>query len=139
MGWISAIKGFLGGGSADGGDQVMKVASGIGGWIDGQQFTDQEKAEFRGKVLEQYSDYLSSTVSENTARSRPRRIIAIMIIRFELAFLTASALLFKLDPAWSKYLFQIATEDPMNFLVLGVGAFFFSAHLIRAAQGGKNG
>lgn len=51
MGWFSAIVGFLGGGgSGNGPDNVMKVASGVGGWIDGLKLTDQERMEFDGKM-----------------------------------------------------------------------------------------
>ena len=130
----SLIKGIFGAGDK-GSDNVMKVASGIGGWIDGQQFTEQERAEFNAKAIGVYADYIASTASENTERSITRRVIAIWIIRTEIFLLVASIILFKIDPAWSEYIYKVATTDPMNFLVLGVGAFFFSAHLVRAARG----
>ena len=130
----SLIKGIFGAGDK-GSDNVMKVASGIGGWIDGQQFTEQEKAEFNAKAIDVYADYIASTASENTERSITRRVIAIWIIRTEVFLLVASIILFKIDPAWSEYIYKVATTDPMNFLVLGVGAFFFGAHLVRATQG----
>lgn len=130
----SFIKGIFGAGDK-GSDNVMKIASGVGGWIDGQQYTEQEKAEFNAKMIGVYSDYMASTASENTERSITRRVIAIWVIRTEVFLLIASIALFKLDPAWSEYIYKVATNDPMNFLVLGVGAFFFGAHLVRATQG----
>jgi len=136
MGWFSAIVGFLGGGgSGNGPDNVMKVASGVGGWIDGLKLTDQERMEFDGKMAGVYAGYIQSTVDENTERSRTRRNIAIWVIRFEILLLTLSILLFKIDPSWSEYIFKIATNSPMDFLVLGIGAFFFGAHLVRATKG----
>ena len=128
------IKGIFGAGDK-GSDNVMKIASGVGGWIDGQQYTEQEKAEFNAKMIGVYSDYMASTASENTERSITRRVIALWVIRTEVFLLIASIALFKLDPAWSEYIYKVATNDPMNFLVLGVGAFFFGAHLVRATQG----
>jgi len=130
----SFIKGILGSGQ-DGQANVMKVASGVGGWIDGLKLTDQEKQEFNGQMVQHYSDFMALTVSENTERSRTRRDIALWIIKLEAFFLVFSLVLFKFDPAWAKYAYQVATDSPWGYLTLGVGAFFFGAHLVRAAKG----
>ena len=135
MGWLSAIGSFLTGGSKSGSDNVMKVASGIGGWIDGQQFTDQEKSEFNGKVLEQYGKFMETTIGENTQRSLTRRDLAMWIIRAEILLLVFSVALFKIDKPWGDYVYKICTDSPLALLTLGVGAFFFGTHLVRAAQG----
>ena len=127
------IKGLLGSGQ-DGQTNVMKVATGIGGWIDGLKLTDQERQEFQGEMVKHYSDYMASTVSENTQRSRTRRDIALWIIKTEVGILITSLLMFPIQPAWSEYAYKIATDSPMGYLTLGVGAFFFGAHLVRAAK-----
>ena len=117
-----------------GSDNVMKVASGIGGWIDGQQFTEQEKAQFNVKMVEQFSGYMESTCNENTERSRTRREIAIWVIRFEVFLLSFSLFSRPFNVEWSDFAFAIATTDPLNYLVLGIGAFFFGAHILRTWQ-----
>ena len=127
------IKGVFGAGQ-NGSDNVMKVASGIGGWIDGMKLTDQEKQEFQGTMIKHYSDFMASTVNENTERSRTRRDLALWIIRVEAFLLVFSLVIFKLDLDLSKYAYQIATDSPWGYLTLGVGAFFFGAHLVRAAK-----
>ena len=132
----SFIKGVLGGGQS-GSDNVMKVASGIGGWIDGLKLTDQERQEFNGEMVKHYSAFMASTVNENTERSRTRRDIALWIIKLEAFFLVFSLVVFHFNPALAKYSYQIATESPWGYLTLGVGAFFFGAHLVRAAKGGS--
>lgn len=131
----SFIKGVFGAGQ-NGQDNVMRVASGIGGWIDGLKLTDQEKQEFQGDMVKHYSDFMASTVNENTERSRARRDIALWIIKLEAFFLVFSLIVFKFDPLWAKYSYQVATDSPWGYLTLGVGAFFFGAHLVRAAKGG---
>ena len=133
-GIVSGVKAIFGGGQ-DGTNNVMTVAKGIGGWIDGQQFTDQEKAKFNAEMIGHYSKYMESTVTENTQRSRTRRDIAIWVIRTEIFFLITSAVMFKIDEPLAEYLYKIATTSPMDYLVLGIGAFFFGAHLVRATQG----
>ena len=129
----SFIKGVFGAGQS-GSDNVMKVSSGIGGWIDGLKLTDQEKQEFNGKMVEHYSAFMASTVNENTERSRTRRDIALWIIKLEAFFLVFSLLVFKFDSPLAKYAYQIATDSPWGYLTLGVGAFFFGAHLVRATK-----
>ena len=135
MRWLKSIGSFLTGGSGDGASNVMKVASGIGNWIDKGKFTDQEKAEFNAAIIPQFQKFMDSTVAENTQRSKSRREIALLVIRWELIMLTVSAVLFKLDPVWAKYVFDIATLEVIVYLVLGIGGFFFGAHLIRTQQG----
>ena len=140
MNWLSGIKAgvkAIFGGSSDGASNVMKVATGVGNWIDEQKFTEQEKAKYSVEMLGHYSNFMESTVAENTQRSITRRSIAIWVIRTEIGFLTASALLYKFEPDLAKYLYQIATDSPMGYLTLGVGAFFFGAHLIRQLPSNK--
>ena len=129
----SFIKGVFGVGQ-DGTSNVMKVASGIGGWIDKQQFTEEEKAIYNAKLIEHYADYMKSTVSENTQRSRTRRDIALWIIKTEVFLLLASVVLYRIDPGLAEYAYKVATDSPLGYLTLGVGAFFFGAHLVRAAK-----
>ena len=140
MGFLSGIwagaKAVLGFSNAsNGADNVMKVASGIGGWIDGQQFTEQERAEMNLKMVGYYGDFMQSTVGENTQRSITRRDLAIWIIRTEIIMLVVSVVLQKIDPAWGAYVYMIATDSPLGILTLGVGAFFFGTHLVRATKG----
>ncbi len=132
-GIISGVKTLLGA-SPDGSSNVMKVAAGLGGWIDKQQFTTQEKADFNAKMVESYAEFMKSTVGENTQRSLTRRSLAIWILRTEVILLISSAAIYKIDPAWSQYIYKIATDSPMNILVMGVGSFFFGIHVLRSMQ-----
>jgi len=113
----------------------MKVASGIGNWIDNNKFTDQERAKHKAALIPHFQKFMDSTVSENSERSRTRRNIAIWIIRTEIGLLVISGLLFKYDASWSEYIYKICTDSPLGLLTLGVGAFFFGTHLVRAAKG----
>lgn len=145
MSWISGIvtgvKAIFGS-SESGSSNVMKVASGIGGWIDGQQFTDQEKAEMNTKVVvPAFQKFMDSTVNENTERSRTRRDIAIWVIRnwFILIWVMVFAYGFELiikatNHEFSAFIWQVFTHETLTYLVLGVGAFFFGAHIIRQVK-----
>ena len=131
MSWITALvgggKALLGGQSSSG----MDVIKGVGGWIDEQEFTDQEKTVDSMKRAELYGKFFAQTVSENSERSRTRRALALLVIRWWLFMLTASAALYTLNQPWSEYLFKIATSTPVGVLVAGIGGFFFATHLLR--------
>ncbi len=129
----SGIKAIFGA-SKDGQSNVMKVAGGIGNWIDNNKFTDQEKAEYTAALIPHFQSFMDSTVNENSERSRTRRDIAIWIIRTEIFLLVFSVILYKFDLEWAKYVYQICTDSPLGLLTLGVGAFFFGTHLVRAAK-----
>ena len=131
MGIIKGIKAignwFIGGSS----DKGMEVIKGVGSWIDEQQYTDQEKAENAAARAEAYSKFMQQTIDENSERSRTRRSLALLVLRWWIFLLTLSAILYKVDHEWSAYIFKVATYQDVAFLVLGIGAFFWGSHLLR--------
>ena len=131
MGIIAGVKAignwFLGGSS----DKGMEVIKGVGTWIDEQQYTEQEKAENAAVRAEAYSKFMQQTIDENSERSRTRRSLALLVLRWWVSLLTLSGILYKFDQGWSEYIFKIATYQDVAFLVLGIGAFFWGSHLLR--------
>lgn len=125
--------------SSKGADNVMEVARGVGGWIDEQQFTDEEKAVQLAKLGESVVAFVDSTKDESTQRSITRRSIAIWIMRAEIFTLMASAVIFPISSYWSEYLFKMASYDsPLGWMAVGVAVFFFGSHMLRAHHtGGK--
>jgi len=131
---------FSGGGEKTGSNNVMEIASGIGNFIDEQKFTDQEKAVNVGTVIiPAMQKFMDSTVGENTQRSKARREIALWIMRNWIVMLWASIVSFGVEliventkHEMSSFILGIATMSAMmTYLVLGVGGFFFGAHIIR--------
>jgi len=55
-------------------DKIIDSVNGIGGWIDGQQFTEQEKSQASMKVLEYKLKWINATQGMNLAR----RYLALM-------------------------------------------------------------
>jgi len=130
-GIITGVKAIFGAGE-DGTGNVMKVATGIGGFIDEQKFTEEEKAKYNAELIPVFQQYMDSTVRENTQRSITRRSLAIWIIRTWIFLLAASIIASALNAnELAKYIYEIATLSTMDYLVLGVGAFFFGSHIIR--------
>ena len=122
----------------------MTVAKGIGNYIDEQKFTDQERAEVHSNVIiPAMQKFMDSTAGESTERSHTRRWLAIAIIRNWLAMLWVSIVAFGIEliielvtkvesqHLFSAFILGIATITQFLYLVLGVGAFFFAAHINR--------
>ena len=136
--WSAIIKGakaLMGVSNGGGADNVMEVARGVGGWIDDQQFTEEEKARQLADVADRVVTFVGATADENSQRSITRRSIAIWIMRAEIITLAASAAAFPFHQNWSEYLFKLAAYDsPLGWMAVGVGVFFFGTHMLRAAK-----
>ena len=126
-----------GGTSTNGTDNVMTIAKGVGGFIDEQNFTAEEKAVYNANMVKSMNGFVEGTVNENTQRSITRRDVAILVMRWALLMLTISAVMWKFDTAWAEYIRNLVIKDPMGYFLLGIGAFFFGAHIIRSMKTGK--
>lgn len=131
MGILSGLKAIGGWFMGASNDKGMEAIKGVGSWIDEQQYTDQEKAEAAAVKAQAYAAFMKQTIDENSERSRTRRSLALLVLRWWIFLLTMSALLYKVDQEWSAYIFKVATFNDVAFLVLGIGAFFWGSHLIR--------
>jgi len=120
--------------SSSGVDNVMTVAKGVGNWIDEQQFTPEEKAKYNAELVQTYAGFLAQTVDESTERSRTRRAIALLIIRWWLFMLTVTMVVWQFNSQWADFMLAILLGAAVSGLVLGVGAFFFGVHILRAAK-----
>ena len=63
--------------------EVMTVAKGIGGWIDGQQFTEQEQSEANLKLLDHKLKWIAATQGMNLAR---RYLAILFAMNFLISF-----------------------------------------------------
>ena len=95
-------------------DKVFDAANGIGGWIDGQQFTEQEKSEANFKTLDYKLKWLNATQGMNLAR----RYIAMM---FCITFLFSFAVCF--ISAIVGYWLNIDTTKMINAVISLCEAF----------------
>jgi hypothetical protein len=132
--WAGAkvLLGFSG--ANKGADNVMKIAGSVGQFIDEQNFTEEESHEHKLRLATAYVDYLDAAKDENTQRSITRREIAIWIIRVELLTLMLYGVLASAGIEAAKVWKEISFDSPLSLLTLGVGAFFFGTHLLRAAK-----
>lgn len=123
-----AVMGFTKG---DGADNVMRVATGIGTYIDERSLTAEEQMKFHGTMVEHMGEFMKASVNENTERSRTRREIAIWVIRIEAFCLLLYGILASFGLKAAEVWWKIAVDSPWGMLTLGVGAFFFGTHMLR--------
>lgn len=64
-------------------EKVLDMVAGVGNWIDKQQFTQEEQAEFKLKLFEQKLRWLQATQGMNLAR---RWIALAFVINFIVVF-----------------------------------------------------
>jgi cytochrome b subunit of formate dehydrogenase len=107
---------------------VDKVVDGAISGIDKIFYTNEERAEARRKLAEGVQDFVETTLDENTARSKTRRVIAIMIMGVFLLLIVGAALAYPWSADYSNHLFSIA--ESMSTFALMVAAFFFGAHML---------
>ncbi len=102
----------------------------VGGWIDGQQHTEQEKAEDRKELRKGVIDYAVTSMGENSERSKARREIAKMWIKAQLSIILMCAIVAPFNMTLAEFYFRLATASVM---LAGTGAiitFFFGSYLL---------
>lgn len=115
-------------------DNVLDKNNGLlaqaGEWIGNFSYTDEEKAEAKAALNNGVVEYVKTTLTENSARSKTRRTVAVMWIGVELllVLLTCAAAPFNMELA--KFYWQVATSELMFWGTMSVIAFFFGPYMI---------
>ena len=116
-------------------DDIMDKDGGLlvkfGGFINNLSYTDAEKAAAMADVVSGASEFVKSTMSENTERSKTRRSIAIYWIRFQLALVALTVAAYPFDPTLAEFYWKVSTSKIMLFGTMSVIIFFFGAHVLR--------
>ena len=135
MSFFSAIKSAFNSAPAKTVDDIMDKDSGLlvkfGGFINDLSYTDAEKAAAMGEVVVGATDFVKSTMSESTERSKTRRAIAIYWIKFQLALIALTVVAYPINTETAKFYWQVSTSKVMLFGTLSVIVFFFGAHVLR--------
>lgn len=137
MGFFTAAKELLFGSpklASDIFDKDDGLLAKAGGFIGSLVYSDQEKAEMDKETIAAVQKFVVDTLGESTVRSKARREIAVLVIKFYVLLIFLSGMTFPFNPAWSQMWFSLATTWQLGTLVSGVGAFFFGVHVLRTAK-----
>ena len=119
-------------------DKDNGLISQFGGWIDRGNFTDQEKATMSTETYKDIRAFVVDTLEESTDRSKTRREIATLIIKFFVLMLFMCGMTYPIDPEWSAVWFNLATSLSVGGLVTAISIFFFGSHAVSKHQKGKS-
>jgi hypothetical protein len=112
--------------------QLDKLTTGAVNGLDKIFFTEEEKSEANQKLSEWYLKYLEATQPQNLAR----RLIALIVVSLWAFLILFGVLLYKLDMAWSAFVFSTLNNIVNNPFMIIVG-FYFLTHAVRAYRNGK--
>lgn len=131
MSWFSNL---LGG--RENTSKVIDIAGdsikGIGAWIDGKDFTQQEKAANWAKAVEAHLELVKATADENSIRSVTRRWLAWTITGWILSCATLSVVLALLDKhAAVKAIIDVVNAFELGMVFIAVMGFYFGVQLFR--------
>ena len=137
MSFFSTVKSLLLG-SPKTVDDIFDKDDGIlvkaGGFIGGLVYSDQEKAEMNKQIVVAAQKFVVDTLDESTERSKARREVANLVIKFYVLLLFLSGITFPFNEDWSQMWFSLAMNWQLGGLVSGVCMFFFGVHVIRTTR-----
>lgn len=135
MSLFSAIKGVFSAAPAKTVDDILDKDSGLlakfGGFVNDLNYTDAERAKTMADVAGSAAEFVKSTMSESTERSKARRSISIMWIKFQLFLVALTVIAFPVDNNAAEFYWKVATSNVMLFGTMSVLVFFFGAHVLR--------
>ena len=122
-------------------DDVLDKDDGLlakaGEWIGNLSYTDEEKAEARAELNKGVVDYVKSTLTENSARSKTRRFVAKAWIYVELFLVLLTCASAPFNSELAKFYWQVATSELMFWGTMSIIAFFFGPYMIGSHFGAK--
>lgn len=109
----------------------------VGGWIGNMNYTAEERAEMNKTMADGATKFVVDTLSENTVRSKARRDIAILWIKFELLIIFMSAVIAPFNMEVAKFWLSLAFSELMFWGTMSVLAFFFGPYMLSNHMGVK--
>lgn len=102
----------------------------VGGWVDGLNFSQQERAEMNAGIAAGVRQFAVDTLSENTDRSKARRNIAEFWMQFYGLMIFMCGMTYPIDPEWSRVWLTLCTSVSVAGLVASISIFFFGSHAL---------
>ena len=135
MSWLKAIKDFFTI-APKAADDILDKENGllvrVGGWLNDLSYTEAERARDISEMAKGVIEFVKTTLTESTVRSKTRRSIAILWIKAQLGLIFMVAMAISADEIFGtsmkKDFFDLAT---CNVMVWGTGSiiiFFFGAY-----------
>ena len=131
MGWLKSLFG-----SRDTANKVIDLTGdaikGVGSWIDGKDFTAQEKAEQWSKAVDAHLKLIEATTNENSLRSVTRRWLAWAVTGYML-FWGSIAMVYAIRGEKEAVASIISVMEALSlgYVFLAIMGFYFGVQLLR--------
>ncbi len=110
---------------------LEKVFDTVSSGVDKLAFTNEERADFNVKVADKVAEFVGSSLSENTERSKARRNIAYIVVANFVALLWVVIILYFFNQDAASFVTNLSVEWQVPTAFIMVLAFFFGAYLLR--------
>ena len=113
-------------------DLVSDSVKGIGGFIDEQQFTPEERSKAAGEAVSAHLELMKAISNENSTRSVTRRWLAWGVTCFILVWASVGMVFAILEkPETVKSMLAIVEAYSLGWTFLAVMGFYFGVQLLR--------
>jgi len=132
MNWLMAIKNFVIGApkiTTDIFDKEGGLLAKAGGFLNDLHYSDAEKAQDVFKIGQAVTDFVKTTLSESTERSKTRRTLAILWIKVQLALILMIAICIPWKTEIALQYFKLATCNVMLWGTGSIITFFFGGYV----------
>ena len=118
----------------------------FGSFVNDLHWSEAEQKKYDERTAEGFSNFVVNTLSENTARSKTRRAVAIRWMNMQVTLIKLTVISIFIDfilihMDMQKVYALTASVSAITFsgliwsITAGIGAFFFGTHLLRAKSG----
>lgn len=109
-------------------DKEKGLLTQFGGWVNDLNYTDQEKAQALGSLLDHATQFAKDTLGESTERSKTRRSLAIEIMRVELSLILMSVAVWPINKEYARFIWDVASSTLVAGAFGAVVVFFFGTY-----------
>jgi len=109
-------------------DKDKGLIAQVGGWIGNMNLTDEEVLKANSKTVESVQDFVEKTLDENTERSKSRRDIANLIVKFYILWLGVAFGLYRFDAEYSAFILEGLGGMAIGGAFTAVVIFHFGSH-----------
>jgi len=110
---------------------IDKIFDSVSSGVDKLAFTKEEKAEMNMKLSDKIAEFVHSTLSENSERSKARRMIAYVVVGNFFALMWAVIILHFFNEDAASFVENLVSDWNISTAFIMVLGFFFGSYLLR--------
>ena len=141
MSFISGLKALMGIAPKAVNDVLDKdngLVSQAGAWIGNQNFTAEEAAELNASLTKGVIEYAKHSMDENSERSKARRELAVMYMRFYLGWSSVGFAAMSFDLPFGDKVIAALTGLALGGAFSAIIVFFFGSHGLARIKAANN-